>query len=461
MATTTETSQIELSTLSPPQNSINNNNKPSFSRAEADDTIILTAQSSQHPDNDSTIATPAPDGGYGWVIVASCSLITFSFTGFTGCWGILQAHLLETSMKEVQPSTIVFVGSLASSACVAVGLISVRLNRLLGARTGAMIGIILLGLAQIFSGFATSNIGALFAASGAISGLGMSFLYTICNSIPTQYFTTKLGTANGLIKLGGGIGATVLALASEAMIQSVGIAWTFRIIGFMTLATGLPAAALLRDRTKPRNVPFVELSMFRNLAYTCVFIGAALSTFTLFVPPFFLPLMARSVGLSSGVGAGLVAGYNACNAFGRFASGPTCDRIGANNTFVIGTLISAASMLAIWPLSSNLTLLATFAVLNGIANGSFFVTMPTVVARMFGPTRAAVAMSQAITGWTVGYLLGPPIAGYLIQATHAEAKVGLDPYRPAIFYAGGTAAASAVFVMVARFATERKVLKKI
>ncbi|TKA81947.1 hypothetical protein B0A55_01935 [Friedmanniomyces simplex] len=438
---------------------------PNSNAAETDDghtrTEQLHALDADSPQDSAHVASAIPDGGYGWLIVLSCSILTFHFNGFTGSWGVLQSHLLQTSLSDVPTSTITFVGSLATAAAVAFGLFSVRLTRLVGARLGAVAGVTLLGLAEVLSSFTTSEVGGLFGLSGVMVGLGMSFLYSISNSLPTQYFSSNLGTANGLVKLGGGIGATVLAIVAEILIQRVGIAWTFRILGFITLSTGLPAALLLKERTPSHDAPSLELAMFRNPAYTAVFIAAALGAFTLFAPPYFLPLIARSVGLSSTTGAGLVAGFNACTAIGRLLSGPVCDRIGPTNAFLITMLLSAISMLAIWPFSGNLPLLSVFVVLNGIANGSFFVTMPTVAATMFGPARAPVAMSQAITGWTVGYLMGPPIAGYLIQATHADRKHSLDPYRPAIFYAGGMALASSLFVLVGRLAMERKFLKRV
>lgn len=297
--------------------------------------------------------------------------------------------------------------------------------------------------------------------SGVMAGMGVSFLYSISNNLPAKYFTTNLGTVNELDKLGGSLGATILAIALEFLIQKVGIAWTFRILSFITLSTGLPAAMLIKERDSSHNTRFLELSMFRNVAYSAVFIAAALGTFTLFAPPYFLPLIARSVGLSSSTGAGMVAGFNACTEVGRLLSGPACDKIGPTNTLLATMLLSASTMLAIWPFSSSLGLLVAFAILNGIANGSFFVTMPTVVATMFGPGRAAVAMGQAITGWTAGYLMGAPIAGYLLQATNAEESISIDPYRPAIFYAGGMALASCVFVLLARLSMDRKLLKKV
>jgi predicted MFS family arabinose efflux permease len=63
------------------------------------------------------------------------------------------------------------------------------------------------------------------------------------------------------------------------------------------------------------------------------------------------------------------------------------------------------SMLVIWPVSSTLGPLIAFVVINGMANGGFFSTMPTVVGSVFGSRRVGVAMGMIVTGWAGGYLL--------------------------------------------------------
>jgi predicted MFS family arabinose efflux permease len=309
------------------------------------------------------------------------------------------------------------------------------------------------------------NVAGLFVTVGFVAGVGISGVYTIANSLPVQYFSGKIGLANGLVKLGGGIGGTVMAIALEALVRRVGIAWTFRIQGLMTLAIGLPAGWLMKDRVSTKStVSAVELSMFKSVPFTLVFLAGATGTFALFVPPYYLPLFAQSLGLSSSTGAGLVSAFNACNAVGRFVGGPLCDKIGPANTLVISLSLNAVSMLAIWPVSNTLGPLIVFAIVNGVANGSFFTVFPTVVAGIFGPGRAAVAMSMSITGWTLGYLLGAPIAGYLLQAAggqKAADEQGIEVYRPAIFYAGGIALVSGVFALVARIYVEKTIRKRV
>jgi MCP family monocarboxylic acid transporter-like MFS transporter 3 len=425
-----------------------------------------------------------PDGGYGWVIVTSAFLTTFCYNGFINCWGVLQAALLDSTMSHIPASRLAYVGSMSLAGTTLFGLGAVRMMRWVGSRTTMLIGVFLMGMSLIGASFCTGNLAGLFGTAGFMGSVGMAMLYTVTNALPVQYFSAHLGLANGIIKLGGGVGGCVMAIALDAMYQRVGIAWTFRFQGLLTLALGMPAAWMLKDRVPLKNVPFVDWSMFRSMQFIATFVAGFIAAFPNYVPPFYLPLFAQSIGLSSSTGAGLVAAFNACmyhetfcilytlteasnagNAVGRFAAGPLCDRIGPLNMFVITMVVNAVSMLAVWPVSNTLAPLVVFAMLNGIANGSYFTTQPTVVAGIFGPGRATVAMTMSVTGWTVGNFMGAPIAGYLLQAGGGTRGNGagqsISVYQPAIFYAGGMATLSALCVLGARLTAAKKFRKRV
>ena len=401
-----------------------------------------------------------PDGGYGWTVIFACSVVTFMINGWSGSWGVLQTALFQAYPSQESTSSLSFVGTLNLALAVALGLVCVRLSRLIGARYSMLLGVLMMGFGSLFSSFTANNLSGLFVTAGVSYGLGTSLTYTMSNTLPAQWFSSKLGTANGLVKLGGGLGATILAVVVQALIDKVGIPWTFRILGLFTLASGIPAALLVKERASSNHAPFIDLSLFRSLPFCCLFLAGAVGTFALFVPPFFLPLFAHSIGLSASTGAGIVAGFNACTAVGRFGAGFACDRFGSTNMLLLTMALNAVSMLAIWPVSNTIGPLVVFAAFNGIANGAFFVTMPTTVGRLVGPGQASVGMGMAITGWTGGYLMGSPIAGMLIAATGAEKAHSVVPYRAAIFYAGGVALASATFVLVARLRMDTKLFKK-
>jgi MFS family permease len=278
--------------------------------------------------------------------------------------------------------------------------------------------------------------------------------------VPNQYFSTKLGLAQGLIKAGGGLGGAVLSFSLDAIIQKLGVPWAFCILGFMTLATGLPAAWIVRDRYPVRSTFFIEWRLFRDFSFLMVFFAGAVATFALFVPAFFLPLYAHSLGLPSSTGAALLAGFNFSTAIGRLASGFSCDYIGPLNTIFIAMLVNALTMLSIWPASDTLAPLVAFAIVNGVANGSFFTSMPTAVGTLYGSARVPVAMGMVITGWTGGYFAGAPIAGYILQA-YGGKNPDQWAYRPAIFYAGSMALGAAGFVLILRLRLSLKIFKKV
>ncbi|OHE98408.1 major facilitator superfamily transporter [Colletotrichum orchidophilum] len=403
---------------------------------------------------DSTV----PEGGYGWVVVGGCFVVAWWIIGTSYSWGVIQGALIEDGLST--PAVLSFVGSLAAALISALAIVNSRVMRRIGPRRTGLLGISLLGISELLSSFAVKNVGAMFATSGVIMGLGMSLCFTIVSVVPAQYFSRKRGLANGIVFAGGGLGGAVNSFALDALLNHLGSAWAYRVLALVTLATGLPAAWLIKERVPVRSSGFVEWRLFKSLTFVLVFLAGAVGTFPLFVPPFFLPLYSKSIGLSSSTGAGLVAGFNFSSAVGRICCGAFCDTFGALNVLSVSLFLSAVSILAIWPVSTSLGPMVAFVIINGVSNGGFFSTMPTVVGNTFGSARVSVAMSMIVTGWAGGYLMGSPIAGYLLEA-YGGAEGGLQAYRPAMFYAGSMSLAAAGLVALVRFRINSSILAKI
>ncbi|KAF2083811.1 MFS general substrate transporter [Saccharata proteae CBS 121410] len=381
-----------------------------------------------------------PDGGYGWVVVTASAVLAWWFIGTSYCWGIIQSPLVEDGLASA--STLAFVGSLMVACNAIFASWSARVLRWLGARGTAGLGVVFMGCGAVLSGWCTGSVGGLFVCTGLVMGIGISHMYMAVTTITAQYFSKKRGLSNGIIYAGGGLGGAVSCLAINRLIEQVGVAWTYRILGFMILTTGLPASLFLKERAAIQSKKFIDRRLLRDYRFIFIFLAGATGTFPLLVPSFFIPLYAASIGLSSGKGAALVAGFNFSSAVGRIASGFLADVIGPLNTLFISFVITAVSILALWPVSSSIAPLAIFVVINGASNGGFFSTMPTVVGNVFGSARMAVAMGMIVTGWTGGYLLGAPIAGFMLNAYGGE-DAGFEAYRPAIFWAGSMSAAAA------------------
>jgi len=433
-----------------------NPSKPSFPPSQEPDSTGLG--DSEQPPADA--AEAIPDGGYGWTVVASCSFLLFWINGYTTAWGVLQTAILKSPALNTNLRTITFVGSLYMAVMVAFGIGGIRVMRSFGVRYTGLAATILFGMSLVATSFTLDHLGGLFCIAGLSMGVGTSLLYAATNSLPLQWFSSKLGIANGVVKAGGGVGATVLPLASQALIDKFGLQWTFRILGILIMATGIPCTLALKERATTGTLSRFDWSLLKNVPFLTLTMAGAVAVFALFVPPFFLPLFASSIGLSAGTGAGLVGGFGAATAVGRILGGWTCDKIGAFNTLMITCLVNSVSMLAIWPVSTSLAPLFVFAIVNGCANGSFFVSLPIAVT-VVAPHSAAASIALMVFFWTPGYLLGAPLAGLLIEATGAADSTSIEPYRAAIFYAAGTGVLATFLVLVARLRLDTKVLKRL
>ncbi|KAF2146556.1 uncharacterized protein K452DRAFT_348313 [Aplosporella prunicola CBS 121167] len=261
----------------------------------------------------------------------------------------------------------------------------------------------LMGLGEILSGFSTHNVAGLFICTGLIMGIGVSICFITASTTTAQYFSKKRGIANGFLSAVGGLGGALTAIAMDKLEDKLGPAWTFRVLGLMTFGTGLPAAWFVMESAPINPKRFIECPHFYN------------------------------IGLSKGTGAGLVAGFNFASAVRRIGCGFLSDAVGPLNTLFV-----SFAMFALWPVSQTLAPLVAFVIING----GFFATMPTVVGNVFGSARVSVAMTMIVSSWGGGYLLGAPIAGFMLKAYGGE-EGGFKAYRPAVFFAGSMSLAAA------------------
>jgi hypothetical protein len=111
-----------------------------------------------------------PEGGYGWVVIAGCAVLTWWYLGMSYSWGIMQTALVERGLSSAY--TLSFIGSLCVTFNSILALANARFIRLVGTRQAALIGVTCLGGGTVLSGFCTKNVGGLFFTSGVLAGLG-------------------------------------------------------------------------------------------------------------------------------------------------------------------------------------------------------------------------------------------------------------------------------------------------
>ncbi|GAA6034695.1 hypothetical protein JCM8097_001127 [Rhodosporidiobolus ruineniae] len=436
---------------------------PATRASSAPTSTASTQQDDQPPANKEAFESYPEDA---WVsVVLPCFVIFSTSVGGVYSYGVFQDALVATGLAP--SSTLAWVGS--TLGCIQ-GIAAIPILRFVaayGPRTMALIGTAFLSLAMLLASFCTHTVGGLVVTQGLMFGIGEAILFLSAAHLPSAYFLRRRNIATGITYAGGGVGGAIFSIVTAQLLKRVSLPWTYRILALIFLVLNLPCALSLKTRA-PR-VPLrggagkktFDVSLFKDVRFILLAVGTSIAIFPLFVPPFFLPLYGTSLGLSASTGSFILAGFNLASAAGRIGFGVFADSLlGTLNSFVLCLALVGVSTLLIWPLATSLAPLIVFAVINGFCAGGMFSLAPGVVSSVFGTVRLGVAFAMMTSFWTPGYILGSPIAGFLLQAMGGPEK-GFGAYRPAIFYSGALSLCAALVVSVVRLKQERRVFRKV
>lgn len=125
-------------------------------------------------------------------------------------------------------------------------------------------------------------------------------------------------------------------------------------------------------------------------------------------------------------------------------------------------LLMAVSILAIWMTTSGLLApLIVFLLLNGAASGALLSLQPPVVASLYGLNEMAATNAMVTMSRAAGSALGPPIAGYLLEAFSGDSpKNSTRPFLLPIGVMGAISMAGAATLFVLRWRLAGADLKK-
>lgn len=95
------------------------------------------------------------------------------------------------------------------------------------------------------------------------SNTNMASRFVCSIGVVPQWFSKRRSFASSIAAAGRGIGGLTYSLASQAMIQSIGLGWAFRVLAILTFAANTLCRILIRDRKKA--VGAVQLTFDVNL----------------------------------------------------------------------------------------------------------------------------------------------------------------------------------------------------
>ncbi|KXS93828.1 hypothetical protein AC579_10627 [Pseudocercospora musae] len=329
---------------------------------------------------------PPPDGGYGWVCTVCCATINAHTWGLNSSYGVFLAHYLQNNtFPGASYLEYAFVGSLSISCALLVSPVATLSTRYFGTKVSLGIGIVLETASLIGASFA-SEIWQLFLSQGICFGFGMGFLFVATVGIPAQWFTTRRSLANGVSACGSGFGGLVYSLAAGAMLKSLGLAWTFRVLGILAFGVNTICAILVRDRNKiigsSQNASDVQL--FKRVEYLLLGGYGWFSMLGYVVLIFSLANYANAIGLSASQASVVSAILNLGQGLGRPPIGYFSDNVGRINMAATMTGLCALFSLAIWIPAQSYGVLLFFAIVGGAVAGTFWATIAPVAAEVVG-----------------------------------------------------------------------------
>ena len=341
------------------------------------------------------VADSPPDGGYGWVCVACTFFINAHTWGINSSYGVFLAYYLANDYYPgASALEFAFIGGLSISQALMISPIATYITRVYGTRTTLLLGVSLEVLALIGASF-THQVWQLFLSQGICFGFGMGFLFVGSVGIVPQWFTKKRSLANGIGTAGSGLGGMMYSLATNAMIESLGVEWAFRILGILACGVNVVCALLIKDRNKA--VGAVQLAfdytLFKRGEFWLLLGWGFFSMMGYITLLFSLPNYAVSVGLSSQQGSIVGAMLNLGQGLGRPLVGIFSDHAGRINLAGVCTFICGLFCFVIWIFAKSFGVLVFFAIIVGTVAGTFWTTIGPVGAEVVGLKELPSALS--------------------------------------------------------------------
>ena len=310
-------------------------------------------------------------------------------------YGIFLSHYLTSNaFPNTSPLAYAFIGGLSISQAVLIAPLATRVVHSYGTRICLHFGVFFQTLSLIGASFADQKY-QIILSQGICFGWGMGFLFVGSVGIIAQWFTTKRSLANAIAAAGSGFGGLTYSLATQRMIDTLGLGWTFRILGIISCVVNLVCSNLLRDRNKAvgaRHKAF-DVQLLQRPEFLLLQGWSILSMLGYTALLFSLPNYAASIGLSPSQGSIIGAFMNLGQMLGRPVMGLISDRYGRINIATGLSFLCAIFCFAFWIPAKGMGLLSFFAIVGGALSGTFWATIAPVGAEVVGLQDLPAALS--------------------------------------------------------------------
>ncbi|KAJ3578526.1 hypothetical protein NPX13_g2035 [Xylaria arbuscula] len=420
---------------------------------------------------------PNYDSFRSWLAVGGSFLGLYCTVGYFNAFGVYQEYYRNGLLKDYSQSDISWIGSVAIFLLYIGSPISGILVDRIGPTKLLIIGSV--GeLVAVFLSSLCSQYYQLFLSQAVLLGASTSLTLTPITAVISRRMPHRRGFALGIAIGGSSIGGIIWPIMLQQLlyVRGVSFGWTQRAVGFtmlpLVLITCVTVVDVNKEPSKPNpsvsdaseggtadgsDEPTVEekprvertvLGMFKNLAFTLLCLGLALTYLGLFTPFFYISTYAISKGVSPATAFYLISAINAASFFGRTVPGHFADHYGYFNVLTLSVL-SAGIIAFTWTAAYNLPGMIVWSIAYGFTSGAVISLQGACAGKISKPEQQGTALGLLLGSISVTALVGTPISG---QVLLRGGFLGLGIWTGVTLLTGG------LVLMAARLKLSSKIL---
>lgn len=370
-----------------------------------------------------------------WIVAISGTIINL-------CLGVLYAWSVFSKALQDDGFSVTATSVPYSIAIIVFALFMVPAGIMLdklGPRLLLLLSGILIGIGMIIAGLFL-NVVSLIVGFGIIAGAAMGFGYAAPTPTATRWFKPHMrGTITGIVVAGYGLAPVYVSPLSNWLINTFGISNAFIYLGvFFTILIVLSSLVMksppkdwqpvgkkspqkteeiIESKPEAKNKDYSPGEMMRTKQFWSLWVMYAFSASAgLIIIGHVATIAYVQGGLQTGFffAALLAVG----NAAGRLISGVVSDVLGRTSTMILVFVLQAINMFAYSFYTSGL-MLTLGAIITGATYGALLALFPATTWDWFGLKHAGTNYGLVFTAWGTGGLVGPIIAGRIIDTTGA------------------------------------------
>ncbi|XP_078094508.1 monocarboxylate transporter 3 [Mustelus asterias] len=432
-----------------------------------------------------------PDGGWGWMILIGCFVITGFSYAFPKAVSVYFKELMHDF--HIGYSDTAWISSIILAMLYGTGPVcSIVVNRF-GCRPVMLVGGLLASTGMILASFST-NITQLYLTAGVVTGLGLALNFQPSLIMLGRYFEKRRPLANGLAAAGSPVFLSALSPLGQVLLDYYGWRGGFLIMGGLLLNCCTCGAVMRplesrtgssKDKSEAKEMlpatkadctslemenceqggtsnstkeggrkkgasrkrkKLLDFSVFRNRGFVIYSISKFILVLGLFVPPIMIVNYAKDTGVPDREAAFLLSIIGFIDIFARPLSGVVAglDAVRPRVAYFFSFSMLCNGLTDVLSAkAATYTGMIAFCVFFGVTYGMVGALQFEVLMDIVGSQKFPSAIGLLLLIEAFAVLIGPPSAGRLVDT--------YKNYELIFYMAGSELILSSIFLSAAFF----------